>query len=89
MNHPNFPISGSDWHVKFVIKDMYNNQRIVETPYIDIDIVENTCNVSQQWDKSFIPPISKPNPIGIAADGTARFYLEIEKMYQQEVQYNL
>jgi hypothetical protein len=39
MNHPNFPVVGSGWNVKFVIKDLYNNQRTVETPTINIDIV--------------------------------------------------
>jgi len=66
------------WPLKFIIKDMYNNQRVAESIQVNINVVQNISKVSLKWDRSFSPMPSQ-DPIGIAADGVARMYLVVEK----------
>ena len=66
------------WVLKFIIKDLYNNQRVAESPLVNINVVQNISKISMKWDRSFSPMLSQ-DPIGIAADGVARMYLVLEK----------
>ena len=66
------------WPLKFIIKDMYNNQRVAESPQVNINVVQNISKVSLKWDRSFTP-MPTEDPVGIAADGVARMYLVLEK----------
>jgi pimeloyl-ACP methyl ester carboxylesterase len=66
------------WVLKYIIKDLYNNQRVAESPFVNINVVQNISKISMKWDRSFSPMPSQ-DPIGIAADGVARMYLVLEK----------
>ncbi|MPR34332.1 hypothetical protein GBK04_13440 [Cytophagaceae bacterium SJW1-29] len=69
---------GNGWPLQFIVRDMYDNQRIAESPKVYVKVVPSISKVSLKWDRSFTP-MPATDPIGIAADGVARIYLVVEK----------
>ena len=62
----------------FKVEDNYYPNRIKITPEIIVkNPVSQNINIEYKWDRSYPLPANMFNPVGVAADGIARFYMVI------------
>lgn len=59
----------------FRISDNYYSNRIVTTPEIEIIAQTSEIRIEYKWDKSYSSSAYGVSPVGVAADGVARFYI--------------
>lgn len=75
--------SGSPRQLIMIVKDFYNQSRVVESIPINIIVENEQYGVSKVWDKSWNNYNIPVN--GVAADGISRIFLKVKKLTSNTV----